>query len=67
MVRDVEGVQAVTAGAIFGLRTDRGAMTDLNVVMPLRNTRPSPPVSLPRESLHERATVQRTAAVELRD
>lgn len=38
LVRDVEGVQAVTADAESGLLTVRGTMTGLDIVRSLRNT-----------------------------
>ena len=38
LVRDVEGVHAVTADAKSGLLTVRGTMTGIDVVLSLRNT-----------------------------
>ena len=38
LVRDVEGVQAVTADAKSGLLTVRGTMTSTAIVASLRNT-----------------------------
>jgi len=38
LVRDVEGVQAVTADAKSGLLTVRGTMTGIDIVRALRNT-----------------------------
>jgi copper chaperone CopZ len=38
LVRDVEGVQAVTADAESGLLTVRGTMTGLDIAAALRNT-----------------------------
>ena len=38
LVRDVEGVQAVTADALSGLLTVRGTMTGLDIVRSLHNT-----------------------------
>jgi copper chaperone CopZ len=38
LVRDVEGVHAVTADAKSGLLTVRGTMTGIDIVLSLRNT-----------------------------
>jgi copper chaperone CopZ len=38
LVRDVEGVHAVTADAKSGLLTVRGTMSDTDIVASLRNT-----------------------------
>lgn len=38
LVRDVDGVQAVTADAKSGLLTVRGTMSDIDIVRSLRNT-----------------------------
>lgn len=38
LVRDVEGVHAVTADATSGLLTVHGTMSDIDIVKSLRNT-----------------------------
>jgi len=38
LVRDVDGVHAVTADAKSGLLTVRGTMSDIDIVRSLRNT-----------------------------
>lgn len=38
LVRDVDGVQAVTADAKSGLLTVRGTVSDIDIVRSLRNT-----------------------------
>ena len=38
LVRDVDGVHAVTADARSGLLTVRGTMSDIDIVRSLRNT-----------------------------